>query len=384
MQRTYLDWAASAPVSRRAERAYIEALHSYGNPSSPHTEGRVAKDLLEDARVRIARLASVKAEAVIATSGATESNALAILGHINACMRHGAKPESLHVLYLPSAHASTRGAMEQLAGMGVRVEPLALAKGGIDPQALRKQLTPQTALVAVEAVCGETGTVFAVRDVKRVIASVEGCRAHLHVDASQLPRIASIELTRLGADTLSLDAQKVGGVRGTGVLIAPRHAQLDPLIIAGGQERNLRPGTQSHAGLAAFATALEEVDREREAFLMRAASMRSGFLKDLVIENLMINEGREQAPHILNLSLLDRDTDYVQALLDEAGFAVATRSACATDAEGSEAVLALTGDSARAAATLRISWGPATAQKDLIRFRKALSEAVRFVDRTAV
>lgn len=383
MRRTYLDFAAATPVSKEALRAYQRALRAYGNPSSPHTQGRAAREILEDARVRIARLASVKSDAVIFTSGATEANALAILGYMRALAK-GRPLSSLHCLYLPSAHASTRGAMEILKAEGFFVEPLVLKDGTIDLASLRNQIRPETALIALEAVCGETGIVFPVRDVRRALP--DGSRIRIHVDASQLPLAGPFELTRLGADTLSLDAQKVGGVRGTGVLIAPRSMHIEPLIIAGGQERGLRPGTEPHAGAAAFAVALERMHGMCEAFRLRALRERE-FLKGTLtkeIPGIAFNEGKEQAPHILNLSLLGRDTDYVQALLDEAGFAVSTRSACATDAEGSEAVLAFTGDLERAAATLRISWGAETSSRDLARLAPALVRAVRFVDRSAV
>lgn len=383
MGRTYLDFAAATPASREAQRVYQKASRVYGNPSSPHTEGRAAKDILEDARVRIARLASVKSDAVLFTSGATEANALAILGQMRALAKERA-PSSIHGLYLPSAHASTRGAMEMLEAEGFSIEPLVLKDGAIDYAALKNQIKPHTALIALEAVCGETGTIFPVREVRRALP--EGSRIRIHVDASQLPRVGPFELTRLGADTLSLDAQKVGGVRGTGVLIAPRSAAIEPLIIAGGQERGLRPGTESHAGAVAFAAALEATHETRDRFLMRARRDRDA-LKEVLqreIPYILWNEGKEQAPHIMNLSLQGRDTDYIQALLDEAGFAVSTRSACATDAEGSEAVRAFTGDAARAASTIRISWGAETPSRDLTRFASALIRAVRFVDQGTV
>ena len=271
-----------------------------------------------------------------------------------------------------------------LRAEGFSIEPLVLKDGTIDLTALKNQIKPQTALIVLEAVCGETGTIFPIRDVRRALP--EGSRIRIHVDASQLPRVGPFELTRLGADTLSLDAQKVGGVRGTGVLITPRSVAIEPLINAGGQERGLRPGTESHAGAAAFAATLEATHETRDRFLMRARKDRSTLKQSLEkeIPDILWNEGKEQAPHILNLSLPGRDTDYIQALLDEAGFAVSTRSACATDAEGSEAVLAFTGDAERAASTLRISWGAETLSRDLARFASALIRAVRFVDQGTV
>lgn len=382
MRRSYLDWAAAAPVSSHVLRIYRRALEHYGNPSSPHQEGKDARELLEDARVRIARLASVKADAVLFTAGATEANALALLGQVR-----GASVENPHVLYLPSAHASTRGAIQMLKAEGVTVEELVITDGSIDLERLKTQVRDETVLIALEAVCGETGTRFDTRGVWRVLESMKfRSRPRIHVDASQLPFLESFECTRLGADTLSLDAQKVGGVRGIGVLIAPRQIPLAPLMKGGGQERGMRPGTESPALAQAFALALEEAHEGSASFLLRASALRSRLIAQLegAIEGMQVNGGKDCAPHILNISLMKRDTDYLAALLDEAGFAVSTRSACATDSDGSVAVLALHKDVERAAATLRISWGPATEERALTACASALINAVRFLDKNAI
>jgi cysteine desulfurase len=381
-KRIYLDYAASAPVSRGALRAFTEALHKQGNPSSAHTEGRQAKDLLEDARLRIARLAGTKADAVIFTSGATEANALGIEGHIRALIQKGGNPNDMHVLYLPSAHASVIGAVEAIEKLGVCVEPIVR-----DVTQREAQIRKETVLVILDLVCGETGNIYPVRNVRRTLDRLRpnGPRITLMVDAAQAPHVESIELQHLGADLISLDAQKVEGVRGIGALIAPSTVALAALIHGGGQERGLRPGTESPALAASFATALEECAHNRTAFVTRATQMRASLLSALSsISNIEINEGKGQAPHILNLSLRGRDTDYLLALLDEVGFAVSTKSACESDEEGSRAVFFMTGDAERAASTLRISWGPDTTEKDLQRFASALISTVRFIDENAI
>lgn len=388
-KRIYLDWAAAAPVSPHANRVFTKSLSIFGNPSSPHREGREASILLTDARVRIARLAGVKQDAVIFTGGATEANAIAIEGQIRAHITKGVQPGALHVLYLPSAHASTRGAIAKLENEGVQTEPLDVLGGAIDLAALKRQIRPETVLVALEVVCGETGTRFDTRGVRQVLDQARkegGSRIRMHADASQLPLVESFELTRIASDTLTLDAQKVGGVRGVGVLLAPRQVPIEPLIRGGGQERGLRPGTES-AGLAsAFAVALEEAHDSHASFALKASDFRCRLVEHLqtAIPSSEINGGKNTLSHILNVSLPGRDTDYLAALLDEAGFAVSTRSACASDEEGSVAVLAYTEDSERASSTLRISWGPRTAEGELNRFLDALVRAVRFVDTNTV
>lgn len=381
-KRIYLDWASGAPVSRVAMRAFDEVLKEYGNPASPHAEGARAKRALEDARANIARLAEAKPSGVVFTSGATEANSLALAGAIMA-MKAEDSTRNIHVLYLPSTHASVIETLKSLGQWGVEIEPLMITNGRIDLVRLKEQLRPETRLVAMDAVCGETGTRWDTRGVRNVLnAYADGTL--LHVDASQAPLGVPWSLTRFSADMLTLDAQKVGGMRGVGALCMRSHVRLSPLMHGGGQEGGLRPGTEPVALAAAFAAALEEVEEGREAFAARALRARGELINMLTaaIPDPVINIGREGVPHILNLSFPGRDTDYAVMLLDREGFAVATKSACESESEqGSRAVIALTNDEIRARSTLRISWGPSTSSRDLSRFARALIRTVRFRDR---
>jgi len=361
-RRTYLDYAAGVS----------------GNPSSPHKEGRAAHDALERARSAIARLVEVQTDDVIFTSGATESNALAILGHVRA-LRALAGPDvpgrnNMHVLYLPSAHASIVENMKLLEEERIAVEPLPVKDYRVDTVALAKMLRPETVLISMDAVCGETGVIWNTREVRNAIDK----KIMLHVDASQAPLTEKFSRAHFGADMLTFDASKVSSVRGCGVLIAHRTIPLEPLYRGGGQERGLRPGSEVPELANKFADAFVATALGRDSFRTSALRNRARLVERITaIPNVKINEGKAQAPNILNLSLTGRDTDYLVALLDEAGFAVSTRSACETDSEnGSRAVYELTGDPERARATLRISWGPATRPSELVRFSKALVRAV--------
>jgi cysteine desulfurase len=370
-RRVYLDWASAAPVHRKARRAFWRAALSWGNPSSPHAEGRQAREVLERARTDIARLIEVKPDDIIFTSGATEANNLAI---------RGLAGPGTHVLYLPSAHASVIESVRALEG--VVIEPLPIRDGRVDIEALKKLVRPTTVLVSMDAVCGETGTIWNTREVKEALRK-KGTNTLLHVDASQAPLSQKISRAHFDADLLTFDAQKAGGMRGAGVLVAPRTIPLKPVIVGGGQERGLRSGTPAPASAAALAAALAAASRGREAFAERSRALRVRLVAELEkgIPNLYINEGAATASNILNLSLPGRDTDYIVTLLDTAGFAVSTRSACESDsAEGSRAVFALTHDRERALSTLRISWGPGVGERDLGRFAEALAREVLFVD----
>lgn len=383
--RVYLDYAATAPVRASSIKTFTDVLSSFGNPSSPHAEGRNAKRLLEEARARIARLAGVKPRSVIFTSGATESNALAIQGYLKklASQQDEAnKTGSSHVLYLPTAHASTVHSVLQLKNEGYTVEELPLQNGKIDLLALEQMVMPRTDLVIIDAVCGETGTRFDVRGVRKaldVARTREGIsHIQLHVDASQLPLVESFERLRLCADTVTLDAQKVGSIRGVGALIVGDVSNMAPIMFGGGQEEGLRPGTEPVALICAFAEALEEVTREREEFVERATRLRAALIKTLEDSSQpphILNLGTH-APHILSVSYPGIDTDYLVMILDAKGYSVSTKSACETDRIGSRAVLLLTGDNTLVQSTLRISWGAETADHELEAFSQELIKSV--------
>lgn len=387
-KRVYLDVAASAPVSQKSLAVYMRHLSLVGNPSSLHQEGARAKEVLEDARVRIAHLAQVRAHNVVFTSGATEANTLAIVGYIRKQIQDGVRPEQMHVLFHTGAHSSVVESVAEVQRLGVQTEPLALLAGLPDTVALKKQIRPETVLVILESVSGETGSIFSTRDVRRALDSAvlaHKTRVRLHVDASQAPRVQSIVLSQLGADSLALDAQKVGGVRGIGALLFSREPHVTPLMFGGPQERDLRPGTENPALASAFASALEECQDTRELFLKRAREIRGGFLRELTtIKDMDVHESSDQAPHIISLSFLNRDTDYLLFLLDAKGYAVSTKSACESGKEGSRMVALMSGSDSKARSTLRVSFGPDTTETDLVSCAKEIVRSIRFLDENAL
>jgi cysteine desulfurase len=361
-------------------RKYFDAAAGIGaNPSSPHEEGREAHKMLEDARTRIARLLEVQSDDVIFTSGATEANALAILGYVRSCKARVSRP---HVLYLPSAHASVVENALLLTEEGCTVEPLPIKSARVDVALLEKQVRPETVLISMDAVCGETGVIWNTREVAQVLRK-HAKEAVLHVDASQAPLTEKVTRAHFDADLLTLDASKVGTLRGIGALIAHRTIPILPLYKGGGQERGLRPGSEAPLLAQEFAKALASAVEHREQFRTEALRARTHLISAIAsaVPRVEVNEGREQSPHIVNFSCLGRDTDYVVALLDEAGCAISTRSACETDSEeGSRAVFALTNDLDRAKSTLRISWDSRVRERDFARLIYCLTQAIAFID----
>lgn len=385
-RRVYLDTAAAAPVTPSSREAFMRAVSTFGNPSGMHEEGRSAKKVLEKARVSIARLAGAKTEHVVFTSGATEANALAIGGTIETLLKTGRSAQEIEVLYHPGAHASLVHQAEALLKRGVLVRELPLVDGDVSIKELENMLSERTALVTLEVISSETGRRMDTRAIRRALDAYtkEGPHIVLHVDASQLPLVEPIDRTRLGADLMTLDAQKAGGVRGIGVLIRAKDVRLSPVVFGGGQEQGLRPGTESPALAESMANALTVAEKNREPFSKGAEAVRTRLIRRVQegIPDALVLGGPHHAPHILTFALPGRDADYLVALLDEAGFAISTKSACETDSgQGSRMALAETRDALLSTSTLRISWNEAISERDLERFSEALIKSVRFLDR---
>jgi cysteine desulfurase len=377
-RRTYLDSAAAHPVRASAKRAFFGALKYYGNPASPHEEGRKARAVLEAARSAIAREVGVKPDSVVFTSGATESNALAIVGHVKALVASGASASALRVLYSPMQHASTLGAVKEVELLGVTVLPIPLSKGEVDLKALKELLKDPTCLITLDLVCGETGLRNDTRSVRTLIDALpREARPVFHIDATQAPLVEHIDRMRIGADFISFDAQKIGGVRGCGVLIAPRTTALLPLVMGSGQERGIRSGTPSPALSEALAEALRASARERKKFVARSLRLRTLLKKELerFVPDAVMNEGAEHAPHIVNFSVPGLDAEYMCALLNARGIAVAAKSACESDEPYSRVVYALTEDKARATSALRLSFSHNTSARDILRFVRTFTVA---------
>jgi cysteine desulfurase len=383
--RTYLDVAAACPVTPSAKRAFMRGMRLYGNPGGMHQEAREGRTLLEESRAVIAKLTGVKSEFVTFTSGATEANTLAIEGVVGAFLKKGRALESLHLLYHPGAHASVVQVMERLQTKGVRAETIALKDGAPDLLKLQEQITKDTVLISLEAVSPETGRRIDTRSVAQLLSSLETSTL-LHVDASQLPLVESVDRTRLGAHLLTLDAQKIGGVRGIGALGRGSGIPLVGVTLGGGQERGLRPGTEAPALAYSFAAALLDAGKGREKFVTASNKARTLLIQQICKEfpDAVVHGGKMSAPHILCLSFPGRDTDYLVTLLDQEGFAVSTRSSCEADSEAvARMVFAETNDQVLASSTLRISWSPMTNLNALKCFAKTLTRTVRFLDQNA-
>lgn len=366
MTRAYLDWAASAPVHPVARAAAIEALEALGNASSLHAEGRRARDLVETARERVARLARCSPREVIFTASGTEANALAVIGG------HRAVGGSVAVSSIE--HPSVGLAARSLGG----AIPLpCTAEGVIDLARAEEALAAGAGLVAVQVANNETGVLQPVREIAALAARAG---ARLHLDAVQAAGKVDLGFATECCHTLSLSAHKLGGIAGAGALIAKRGCEPLPLV-PGHQERGLRGGTHALLAIAAFGAVAEEVERTletRRERILRATRELERIVREAAPDAIVNGSGAERVPGIVNASFPGVDGETLLVALDLAGVAASHGAACSTGAmEPSHVLLAMGRTPAEARSSLRFSVGESTRDEELALFASALGRALR-------
>ncbi|MEJ2186266.1 MAG: cysteine desulfurase family protein [Gemmatimonadota bacterium] len=357
----YLDHAATTPVRaevREAMAPYYEGR--WGNPSSTHRWGREARAALEESRERVADALGAARSEILFTSGGTEADNLALLGRWRVAGGGVACSAIEHSAVLDAARMAARaGARVQILGVD--------ARGVVDLAALDEALHEQPAVVSVMWGNNEVGTL------QPVEAIADRCRAAgvvFHSDAVQAFGRVPVRVDETPVDMVSVSSHKIGGPKGVGALFVRSGVQLEPLLWGGGQERDLRPGTQNVAGAVALATAAELATQEREAESARQAALRDRLEAGLAsqVPGLSVNAGgAPRVPHVLNVAIPSVDQDMLLAALDLEGVAVSGGSACHSGAAEPSHVLVAMGRAADGAASIRFSLGRTTTDGEIER-----------------
>lgn len=366
--RAYLDWNASAPLCDAARAAVVEALGVSANPSSVHSEGRRARQLIETARRQVAALANARAEHVIFTSGATEAAAMLLTPD----WRMGRSALRMGRLYVceadhPCLLNGGRFAADQVTKIGVN------ANGIVDLDGLCEVLAAHDRhaglpLVAMHLVNNETGVIQPAAEIAEIVRAGGGI---LVLDAVQAAGRIPLDVEM--ADFLIVSSHKIGGPKGAGAIIAKADLMMpSPLVVGGGQEKGHRAGTENVAAIAGFGAAAEEAAKQ----LVRIEKIRA--LRDrieaVVLAQAAVVYGVD-APRVANTSffaLPGIKAETAQIAFDLAGVALSAGSACSSGRVGPSHVLKAMGfgDSAGA---LRVSIGPMTSEAEIALFEKALT-----------
>lgn len=354
----YLDFNATTPVDPRvADEVLAYMTLEFGNAGSrTHSYGQAAKQRVNRARDEVAAVIGAQAEEVIFTSGATESDNLAILG----LAAHGEATSRKHIISTQIEHKAVLEPLEILRGRGFDVQLLTPTAGGwVHPEELAAALRPDTLLVSVMAVNNETGVIQPLAEIAEALG---GHDAYFHVDAAQAfgKVIEPLRLARI--DLLSVSGHKIGAPMGIGALITRRRVYarppLKPLMYGGGQERGLRPGTLPVPLIAGLGTASALALREHEERERVAAAIKQELVAALAPLGAQLNGDPERTvPSAINVSIPGVDSEAaIVALKDVA--ALSNGSACTSQSyEPSHVLLAAGLPKDRVAGALRMSWG---------------------------
>ncbi|WP_339797984.1 cysteine desulfurase family protein [Paenibacillus sp. FSL R5-0744] len=371
----YWDYAAATPpyedVVKTMEQ--IMKLH-YANPSSLHRAGSEAAKLIRRSREVCAAALSVQPKEILFTSGATESNNLAIKG---AALQYQSRGR--HLITTEIEHPSVYESCLQLQQNGWEITFVAPdSTGMIDPERVAAAVRRDTVLVSVMHVNNEIGTIQPLMEIGRLIKSVNP-RTLFHVDGVQGYGKLAVDLKGWKADLYSLSPHKIRGPRGAGLLYIKEGIQLFPLLSGGSHEEGLRAGTENVPAIVASSKAVRMGVEQRETFYARLLPLRDRLLRFLhSVPEFVINSRGDGAPHIVHFSYPGMKGEVFARKLEELGMAVSTRSACSSRlAEPSRVLLSMGKDVSVASGGIRISFGDSHTEEDVAALEKALITAVR-------
>ncbi|MBI2480918.1 MAG: aminotransferase class V-fold PLP-dependent enzyme [Planctomycetia bacterium] len=353
----YLDYNATTPMDSRVLSAMTPWFLAPSNSGSrTHEYGRRAKEAVEQARAQVAAVAHAKPEEIIFTSGATESNNLALLG----LRRFGEETNRRHILSTAIEHKAVLEPLEQMSQAGFEVELTPVTSGGyVEPDEIRRRLRPDTLLVSVMHANNETGVLQPVLEIGELLA---GTPTLFHVDAAQTFGKEVDQFPSLDCDFLSISSHKGYGPQGIGALLVRRRTgqprRLNPLVFGGGQERGLRPGTVPVALAVGLGEAARLAGAEWQTRRAAALKIREQLLHDLqAVEHRINGDPTRCQPHVLNVSFPGIDSEALMMALRNQ-IAISNGSACTSSSyKPSHVLIAMGLESGRIASAVRVSYG---------------------------
>lgn len=367
----YFDNSATTRVCPEAAQKALEMMtQNYGNPSSLHAIGFRAEQELRSAREAVAGQLGAQPEEITFTSGGTESNNIALFGAAHARRKRGNRIVTTQI-----EHPSVLNTVKQLEHEGfeiVRLKPDQWGK--ISPEQVREAVTPETILVSMMAVNNEVGSILPLEAAADAIEEKKA-PALLHIDAVQAFGKLPLRVRKLRVDLMSVSAHKVHGPKGIGALYVRRGVHIEPLTFGGGQEKDMRPGTESMPLIAAFGAAVKALpDVEAELSAMRELNsfLRAELAK---LPGVMVNSPDDALPYILNVSAGGVRAETMLHFLSDRGIYVSSGSACAKG-HASHVLTAMDLPRERIASALRLSFCRFNTKEEVEAFLSVLSEGL--------
>lgn len=354
----YLDYAATTPVDNRVLDAMLPYFReSFGNPSSIHRYGQKAESAVDDAREKVATVLHCRPEEILFTSCGSESDNLALRGA--ALAKRKISGQKWILTARNEHHAVSKTAIQLEKEYGFLLEWLDLdVHGAVMPASLSKAVCNETALASVMYANNEIGTINPIKELAEV------ARSHniaFHTDAVQAAAYLDVDIEKLGVDLMSLGGHKFYGPKGVGALYVRKGTSLIPHLTGGGQEFGLRAGTQNVPYIVGFAEALSLVAGEREIRIAHVKPLRDqiiGRVLEEIPDSKLTGHPENRLPNHASFIFKDVDGNLLLQMLDSAGFACSSGSACKTgNPEPSEVITLLGYSRDWALGSLRITLG---------------------------
>ena len=353
----YLDYSATTPTNEEVLNTFVEVSRKYiGNPNSLHKLGVEANEIIKASTKQISNLLNIKESEIIYTSGASESNNMAIKGIALKYQNRGK-----HIITTEFEHSSIYGPLTYLQKQGFKIDFVKNDEfGRVDINNLKELLTDETIVVSVGYINREIGIIQPINEIGNLLKQYPKC--YFHVDMTQALGKIKIDLTNV--DLASFSAHKIYGIKGIGMLYKKENISLEPLIHGGKSTTAFRSGTPATALIATLAKAmrliLEDSDKKYEYIFRLNKMLKEGLKYDKVY----INSNEHCIPNILNISVVGIKPETMLHALEKHDIYISTQTACSTGTS-SKSVYALTKDEYRAKSSLRISLSHITKESDI-------------------
>lgn len=361
----YLDYSATTKTNDEVLDTFVKCSKEFiGNPNSLHELGVKSKKMIDSATKQIANLLNIKADEIIYTSGASESNNLALKG---ICDKY--KNRGKHIITTPLEHSSIYGPIDYLLDNGFNVDFVKLDYNGqVDLEDLNNLIKEDTILVSICAVNSEIGIFQPIEEIIKIINKYPKC--FFHCDMTQA--IGKIPVDISNIDLVSFSAHKFFGIKGIGVLVKKDKIELTPLIHGGKSTTVYRSGTPCLPLIVSISKALR-LSLENLTEKQKYVTELNEFLKIKLnkYEQVKINSNEICIPHILNISILGVKPETMLHALESRGVYISTQSACSSSSSNSKAVYEITKSVERASSSIRISLSHLTTKKEIEEFINA-------------
>ncbi len=372
----YLDNSATTAAFPEVGELVAKIMcETYGNPSSMHTKGVEAENVIKDAKEIIAKSLKCDPKEILITSGGTESDNMALMGVASANNRAGK-----HIITTSIEHHAILETTEHLKDMGYEVTYLPVDKNGvIRLEDLEAAIRPDTILVSIMHTNNEIGSLQPIAEAGELIKRINP-KTLFHTDAVQGYGKFTIIPKKCNVDLLSVSAHKIHGPKGVGFLYIGSKVKIHPIIFGGGQQKGMRSGTENVPGIAGMAKAVELCYKTLNEDVDRLYELKDYFIENVLkIEGTSINglTGRDSAPHIISLSIQGVRAEVLLHALEDRGIYVSSGSACASNRPALSSVLqAIKIDKSLVDSTIRISMSVHTTKEELDLALKALNDII--------